>query len=555
MKFRLVQLNPTIGDLRGNTARILHYYRKAAEDGIDVVIFPELAVTGYPPMDLLERPAFQDAVARSVQEIVSATFETIILFGSPTPNAIGKGRRLYNSAILAKNGEIINTVHKTLLPTYDVFDDFRYFEPNKIFSLVQLGGVPVGISICEDFWNNENEVIYHRYDVDLAMMHKKMGAKLLINISASPFSKQKSAKRVAMLEGHTIDTGLPILYVNQSGANTEVVFDGDSIAMNGDGTIVARAALFAETTVDVDFDGRKLASASKPAAIPGKTERLFQALQCGLRDYVTKSNMSGHVVLGLSGGIDSALVAVLAAEALGKEKVHAVMMPSEFSSDHSVSDSEILAKNLGIDVMKIPVQPAFETFQTMLAPHFAGLSFNVAEENLQSRSRGVVLMALSNKFNWMLLNTGNKSEMATGYCTLYGDMAGGLSVIADLYKTEVFEMCRWLNASYFKKEMIPDAIITKAPSAELRPNQKDSDSLPDYAVLDRILEDYIENQHSRDRIISDGFAPEVVDRVIRLVDRNEYKRRQAAPGLRVSKKAFGYGRRLPIVQGWTGHES
>jgi NAD+ synthetase len=555
IRFRLVQLNPVIGDIRGNTAKIVQCYRQAEADGIDLVIFPELSVTGYPPMDLLERPAFQERVAKAVAEIETATGQTAILFGTPTPNASGTGRRIYNSAILASGGLRLDIVHKSLLPTYDVFDDFRYFEPNKEFKLIDFRGIKLGISICEDFWNNENEVIYHRYDLDIAKLHKKMGADLLINISASPYSKQKSEKRVSMLEGHALDTGLPMLYCNQAGANTEVIFDGDSIAMSGSGTIVSRAPLFTEASLDVDFADHQLRAVTPPAAVPQKTERLFHALVNGLRDYVHKSRMQGDIVLGLSGGIDSALVAVLAAEALGPEKVHAVMMPSAFSSDHSVSDSEILARNLGINVLSIPIQPAFETLQSMLKPVFNDLPFSIAEENLQSRSRGVVLMALSNKFGWMLLNTGNKSEMATGYCTLYGDMAGGLSVIADVYKTEVFELCRWLNGSYYGREVIPTSIITKAPSAELRPNQKDADSLPEYDILDAILEAYIEHQHSRDRIIAMGFQSSLVDRVIALVDRNEYKRRQAAPGLRVSKKAFGYGRRLPIVQGWTGHES
>lgn len=554
MKFRLVQLNPVIGDIRENTKNILRHYRNAVETGIDAVVFPELAVCGYPPMDLLERPAFQAAIFRAVSEIEAATSNTTIIFGAPTPNSGASGRRIFNSAIVARHGKRTGLVHKTLLPTYDVFDDFRYFEPNRTFELIDVQGIPCGISICEDFWNNENEIIYHRYDIDLAKMHRKMGAKLLINISASPFSKQKSEKRLAMLEGHVRDTGLPVLYCNQAGANTEVVFDGDCIALNGDGTLVARSPLFEETFVDVTWNGAAFSAETAPSETPPRTERLFRALVCGLRDYTRKSNMPGEVVLGLSGGIDSALVAVLAAEAFGAERVHAVMMPSAFSSDHSVSDSETLAKNVGIRLNKIPIEPAYNTFTAMLEPVFQNTTFGVAEENLQSRSRGVLLMALSNKFGWMLLNTGNKSEMATGYCTLYGDMAGGLSVIADLYKTEVYDLCRWLNEKHFRREIIPQNILTKPPSAELRPGQKDSDSLPDYAILDAILEAYIENQLPRHEIIRLGYDQATVDRVIRLVDRNEYKRRQAAPGLRMSKKAFGFGRRLPIVQGWTGHE-
>jgi NAD+ synthetase len=554
MRIRLVQLNPIIGDIRGNAQKMLAFYRQAVADEIDLVIFPELSITGYPPMDLLERAAFLDAVDAFVAHIEKQTSATGILFGAPVRNTSGTGRPIFNAAILAAEGKRIDTVYKTLLPTYDVFDDFRYFEPNKTLKTTDFRGLKLGISICEDFWNNENEMVYHRYDIDVARQQQKMGAQLLINISASPFAKNKSERRQAMLEGHTLNTGLPFLYCNQAGANTEIIFDGDSMAISGSGSIVARAPLFEECTLDVMFQDGSLRTEKRPAPLPQRTERLFLALKIGLRDYVKKSRMQGDVVLGLSGGIDSALVAVLAKEALGADKVHAVMMPSAFSSEHSISDAEALAKNLGIHVMKIPVNPAYDAFISMLAPYFAGLPFSVAEENLQSRTRGVVLMALSNKFGWMLLNTGNKSEMATGYCTLYGDMAGGLSVIADVYKTEVYALCHWLNGTYYGREVIPRNILTKPPSAELRPNQKDTDSLPEYDILDAILEGYIEQQFSRERLVAMGHPAELVDRVMQMVDRNEYKRRQAAPGLRVSTKAFGYGRRLPIVQGWTGHE-
>ncbi|MCH8485622.1 MAG: NAD+ synthase [Candidatus Cyclonatronum sp.] len=557
MKIRLAQLNPTIGDIRGNVAQMRVAYKQAAADGIDLIVYPELCVCGYPPLDLLERRDFITTIEQQVRAFVSETGDTGAIFGTPVRNSGKAGRPLYNAAILAQSGSVLQTARKSLLPTYDVFDEFRYFEPETSRKTVLFNGIRLGITICEDIWNNENEVIYHVYDINPAEELKLDGAEVLINISASPFTQKKPELRAGMLQNHARDLGLPLIYVNQVGANTELIFDGDSMALNPDGSIMARPPLFEHTTADVQLEqtsaGWQLKGSPAETTLPGKPERLFRALVLGLRDYLGKTAFGKQVVLGLSGGIDSALVSVIAAEALGPENVMAITMPSAFSSLGSVDDSRILAKNLGIRFEQIAIKPLYDGYLEALAPLFEGTDFGVAEENLQSRSRGVLLMAVSNKFGHMLLNTGNKSEMAVGYCTLYGDMAGGLSVLSDVYKTEVFEMCRWLNDSWYGREVIPNAIITKPPSAELRPDQKDTDSLPEYDLLDDILFRYIELQHSREQIteaLGEAQA-ETVRRILRLVDLNEYKRRQAAPGLRVSAKAFGSGRRLPIVQQWT----
>lgn len=556
MKIRLVQLNPVVGDIAGNAEKIRMFYTQAAADGVDLVIFPELSICGYPPMDLLERKDFITSIEKHVELLASETRKTALMIGAPVRNPAGRGRPLFNGALLAKNGKVMHITHKILLPTYDVFDEFRYFEPGDGSEPFELSGIRFGVTICEDIWNNENEVIYHVYDQSPAADQKKSGAEVLINISASPFTRKKPELRAQMLRNHAKELDLPIVYVNQAGANTELIFDGDSMYMDGNGTILSRMPLFEEGFADVELqkeNGIVRATASEPqkADIPGPEERLFKALVLGLKDYLRKTSFSGKALLGLSGGIDSALVAVIAAEALGPENVMAVTMPSEFSSAGSVSDSEKLAANLGVNFEEIAVSPLYDGFLKQLQPLFENTEFGVAEENIQSRSRGVLLMAISNKFGHILLNTGNKSEMAVGYCTLYGDMAGGLSVLSDVYKTEVYAICRWLNESYYGKEVIPNEIITKPPSAELRPDQKDSDSLPDYELLDSILLRYIERQMSRDEIIAEVGNDDVVKRVLRLVDLNEYKRRQAAPGLRVSSKAFGSGRRLPIVQQWT----
>lgn len=559
MRIRLEQLNPIIGDLLGNKELILSSIRKAGKDGVDLLLLPELMTCGYPPMDLLEREIFRESVYKINREIVEATEEMAVIFGSITENMSGTGRKMYNSAIVAQHGEEITRVNKALLPTYDVFDDLRYFEPGDEFEPVIINGFPFGITVCEDIWFNDNEIQYHIYDKNPAEILAGKGAKAIINISASPFNKNKPVSRKNMLQKHAKNLGLPLFYVNSVGAQTELVFDGDSLAFDGAGTVKARSKRFEPDAIDINFNTNNneigvLTDVLDNFENPPKEQVMFEALVLGVRDYLKKSGAASKVILGLSGGIDSALTCIIAKEALGAENVKAVTMPSEFSSEGSVSDSEKLAHNLGVELMEIPIKGIYDAFNDALRPHFEGTDFGVAEENLQSRTRGDLLMALANKFGYMLLNTGNKSEMAVGYCTLYGDMAGGLSVISDVYKTEVFEICHWLNEKYYSKEVIPETILTKEPSAELRPDQKDSDSLPDYGTLDTILSYYIEQQFSREQIINHGIDPEIVDRTIRLVDRNEHKRYQAPPGLKVSAKAFGSGRRWPLAQQWTGQE-
>ena len=556
---RLEQLNPIIGDLMGNKQLIINAIKKAEKAKIDILILSELVVCGYPPMDLIERDIFRELCYQVNEEIIQSTRSTTVIFGSITENKSGVGRTCFNSAIVAKNQQEIARVHKALLPTYDVFDELRYFEAVSHFEPVVLNNMPFGITICEDIWFNDNEIQYHTYKDNPAEILEKKGARAIINISASPYSKNKPVSRVGMLQKHARELQLPLFYVNQVGANTELIFDGDSLALAPDGYIVTRGQRFKSTYVDVEYNAKtqKLEAgryADCDRVAPNKIQTMFSALVLGVKDYLKKSKLGKNVILGLSGGIDSALVCTIAKEAVGADNVLAVTMPSQYSSKGSVIDSKILAKNLGIKLIEIPINPIYDAYLDQLVPLFVGTVENVSEENLQRRSRGDILMAISNKFGHMLLNTGNKSETAVGYCTLYGDMAGGLGVISDLYKTEVYDMCRWLNEEYYQKEIIPNSIITKEPSAELRPDQKDSDSLPDYGTLDTILQYYLEDQSSIEEIVARGFDETLVHKILRLVDINEHKRFQSAPGLKVSAKAFGSGRRWPIVQRWTGLE-
>ena len=552
MIIRLEQLNPTIGDISGNIALIEQAMEKAEADNVDLLVLPELVVCGYSPMDLIERQSFLDAIYQANDRIISNSADTAVLFGTATPND-HTGRKCFNSALLAQSGEIIAEVHKTLLPTYDVYDELRYFEPNDEFECIEFQGTKIGITVCEDIWHNF-ELSYLTYDVNPAKELVERGAEAIFNLSASPYAKEKPSKRQQMLQQHAERLEVPIFYANQVGGNTELISDGDSMAINSNAEVVGRAPLFEEAHIDLSWQPEAdiLESiALPPAQVPKKIDQMFSALKLGLQDYLDKTGIANDVVLGLSGGIDSALVAAIATEALGSNNVVGITMPSEFSSGGSVTDSQQLAKNLGIDLHKIAVKDLYDQFNTALSPIFEDDLFGVAEENLQPRIRGTLLMAYSNKFGNMLLNTGNKSELATGYCTLYGDMAGGLGVIADLYKLEVYEMARWLNEEYYGEEIIPSAIIKKPPSAELRPDQKDADSLPKYDILDPILEAYIEKQLSIEEIADQGFDIDTVQEVIALVDRNEYKRFQAVPVLKVSDKAFGTGRRWPLVQRWT----
>lgn len=557
MKIRVEQLNPTVGALEANSSNILESLEKAESDGVDLLILPEMVLIGYPAQDILENKAFQRSAYEYNEKIIKATKRTALLFGSITKNE-GVGRQMYNTALLARDGELLGEVHKTLLPTYDVFDDLRYFEPNNTFKCLELDGTKLGVTICEDIWYNENEVQYHTYETDPANLLKEDGAQIIINISASPFTKTKHENRKGMLQNHAKKLGLPVLYSNQVGAQTEVLFDGDSMAINSDAEVIATLKTFETGGFDVEWKREKNKITGNPdhqkITYPEKgPARIFEALKMGVYDYVYKLGIADHVILGLSGGIDSALVCTIVTEALGAENVKALNMPSTFSSEGSVSDSEKLAENLGIELMDISIQSIFDEFNEQLKPIFEGTTFGVAEENLQSRIRGVLLMACANKFGYFLMTTGNKSEYAVGYATLYGDMNGALVVIGDLYKTQVFEMARWLNEEYYQKEVIPEATITKPPSAELRPDQKDTDSLPEYDVLDDILYRYIELQEGAQYIINDGYDEQTVKKVIRLVEANEFKRYQAAPILKVSSKAFGIGRRWPIVQKWTAN--
>lgn len=555
MKVRLHQLNPVIGDFSGNKSLILDALKRAEQADIDLLILPEMCVTGYPAQDLLEMDSFREICYRVNAELIRTTKNTAVLFGSITANGSGYGRKMFNSAILARNGSVLDVTHKTLLPTYDIFDDLRYFEPNKEFHCVDFDGFKLGITICEDIWYNENEVQYHTYETDPAQKLKKAGADVIINISASPFTGTKHENRVQMIQNHAKKLGLPVLYSNQTGAHTDVVFDGDSQAIDQNGDVIVNTKAFESSHADLKLASDESCAALKDSGLTKYPEkgpaRYFSAIKRGLQDYISKTGITENVVLGLSGGIDSALVCVLAAEALGPDRVKAITMPTEFSSTGSVTDSQKLAENLGVELIEVPIQPIFRTFREQLNPVFNDLPFGVAEENLQSRIRGSLLMSYANKFGHFLLPTGNKSEYAVGYATLYGDMNGALAIIGDLYKTEVYKLANWLNRKYYQKEIIPEKILTKPPSAELRPDQKDSDSLPDYEVLDDILYHYIELQMSCNEIVKLGHSRDVVQRITKLVDHNEFKRFQAAPILKLSSKSFGTGRRWPIVQGWT----
>jgi len=561
MKIRVEQLNPTVGDLTVNKSLILEALQRAEKDGADLLILPEMTVTGYPVEDLLEEKSFRDACYRVNRDIIESIGKTALLFGSITPNESDYGRKMFNSALLAHKGTMLGTVHKTLLPTYDIFDDLRYFEPNEEFHCLEFDGVKLGVTICEDIWYNENEVQYHTYSVNPALELKKLGADVIINVSASPYTNTKHQNRVRMLQNHAKNLDLPLLYSNQVGAHTDVVFDGDSMAIDRTGEVAASTKPFQPDFTDVvlDSENRNVKPAQKNKKQPiypgNKQERQFEAIKLGLRDYMEKTGAADHVVFGLSGGIDSALGCTLAVEALSAEKVKAITLPTEFSSEGSITDSQKLAENLGIELFEVPIQTIFEDYRSALKPVFKDSTFGVAEENLQSRIRGTILMAYANKFNSFLIATGNKSEYAVGYATLYGDMNGALSLIGDLYKTEVYEMAKWLNSSYYLKEVIPESIITKAPSAELRPDQKDSDSLPDYETLDALLYQYLELQKGKAELIEEGFEESMVDKILRLVDYNEFKRNQAVPILKLSSKSFGSGRRWPIVQKWTADRS
>ncbi len=540
MKIALAQLNTTVGDLSGNEAKILTAYHRAVAAGVELLVLPELAITGYPPRDLLSRAHFVEQNLAVLDRLAAATGPVGLLVGFVGRNPHRPGRESTNSAALLQNGRILAVRHKTLLPTYDVFDEDRYFEPATENTPVQFNGHLLGLTICEDIWNDEDFWADRRYRRNPAMDLVAEGATILFNISASPWHVGKHETRYRMLASLAAKTRVPLVYCNLVGGNDELIFDGGSLVFNQHAQLVGQGGSFAEDFQVVDLASRQPVALAAPVA----AEQVHQALVLGLRDYLHKCGFTA-AVLGLSGGIDSAVTACLAVVALGAENVMGVSLPSQYSSQGSLDDARILAENLNIRYEVIPIQPPFDVTKQQLKGVFAGRAEDLAEENIQARLRGVILMAISNKFGSLLLTTGNKSEMAVGYCTLYGDMSGGLAVISDLPKLMVYELARWINRD---REVIPEPSITKPPSAELRPGQTDQDSLPPYEVLDAILEAYVVRQQSPAQIIAAGLPEAAVRQVVQLINRTEYKRRQAAPGLKVTTKAFGVGRRIPVAQ-------
>jgi NAD+ synthase/NAD+ synthase (glutamine-hydrolysing) len=542
MRIALLQLNQIVGDLAGNAARIRAGVAEAKNRRADLVVTSELALLGYPPRDLLLQQGFieqsWEALARLASELREAP---PVLVGVAEPNQASEGRPLFNTAALLAQGEVTARFRKSLLPTYDVFDEDRYFEPAADSQVLRLGDATLGVTICEDIWNDRDFWKRRRYRSDPVEELARAGAQCVINLSASPFGTGKQRLREAMLGQMASKHGLPLLYVNQVGGNDDLVFDGRSCAFDAAGKLITRARAFGEDLALVDLDppsGRIEEDDFSPES------EIWRALVLGTRDYVRKCGFA-QVLLGLSGGIDSSLTAAVAVEAVGAENVLGVLMPSPYSSPGSVEDAERLARNLGIRIIVLPIERIMQAFEATLAPAFAGRAPDVTEENIQARIRGSLLMALSNKYGALLLTTGNKSELAVGYCTLYGDMSGGLAVISDVPKTMIYRLARWLNR---QRPLIPDPVLTKAPSAELKPNQTDQDSLPPYDLLDEILARHIEQHQSAEQIVSEGFDQATVRRVLHMVRIAEFKRRQAAPGLKVTDRAFGVGWRMPIAR-------
>jgi NAD+ synthase (glutamine-hydrolysing) len=570
VRLALAQINTVVGDLDGNRATIIGRLREAREAGADLVLFPELAVTGYPPEDLLFRPEFLRQARRSLEEIAAETTDIAALVGFPWLE-----RDLFNASAVCVGGRVEAIYPKRFLPNYGVFDEVRYFQPGRKLLLLRCGEALIGPTVCEDVWQPGPPA------TDLALA----GAHVIANISASPFHVGKGLEREEMLITRARDNACWVVLVNAVGGQDELIFDGHSLVIDEEGDVVARAPAFEEALLVVDIDAstaiaRRLvdarrralarereipdppvvdlgeprtqsAAARPPVAVPlAELEQMRLALELGLRDYVEKNGFDDMVV-GVSGGIDSALTLALAAEALGPERVHAVSMPSRYSSEDTRRDAEALAANLGTSFVELPIDPIYGGFEQALAGVFDGRETDITEENLQARIRGVLLMALSNKFGWLVVATGNKSELSVGYATLYGDMAGGFALLKDVYKTDVFRLARHVNERA-GRELIPQSIIDRAPSAELRDNQLDEDSLPPYAALDKVLEAYVEEDRSQEELRTDGFDPEVVDRAIALIDRAEYKRRQAPPGVKLRPKAFGRDRRTPITNRWRG---
>ena len=542
MKIALAQINPTVGDFTGNLAKILSNSRRAAAQGARLTVFSELAICGYPPADFLEKPSFLARCRSAVEELAeaSASLPTAILVGVALPAAAETGKPAVNAAVLLDQGQVLHEQHKRLLPFYDVFDEQRYFAASKQQRVVELDGIRLAITICEDAWNDKNFWPRRLYTVDPMEELMRQQPAVHINLSSSPFWHAKRGLRREMLAAIARRDGIPVLLCNQVGGKDSLIFDGSSLAFNASGELIAQAASFEEDLLLVDPFQADLVETDPE----DETAAAYRALVLGTRDYIHKCGFK-KALIGLSGGIDSALVACVAKDALGAENVLAVGMPSPYSSQGSIEDSRKLATQLGIRFELIGIDGLFEQYQKALEPIFVGTKSDTTEENLQSRIRGGLLMAMSNKFSALVLTTGNKSEMAVGYCTLYGDMVGALAVIGDLVKTRVYAVCRWLNRD---GEVIPQAILDKPPSAELRPDQKDTDSLPPYEVLDPILEAYVERYETPEQIaLAYGFPLELVQQVVHLVERSEYKRQQAAPVLKVTSKSFGMGRRFPIA--------
>ncbi|RQO30074.1 NAD+ synthase [Taibaiella sp. KBW10] len=559
MNIFLAQQNYIIGDFAYNTAKIIDAIKTAKAQGGELIVFPELAICGYPPRDFLEFDDFIDACQQSIDLICKEAGEIAVLVGAPSRNPVPQGKNLFNSAYFIYENKVQQIINKTLLPNYDIFDEYRYFEPSFDWSIVSFKGLKLAVTICEDIWDMEDDLMYRFSPMEKLI---EQSPDLMINLSASPFDYTHAEDRLWVVSKNCVQYQLPMLYCNTVGSQTEIVFDGGSLIADAQGNILKECPYFEEVLVAVDFTDSKL---QLPVVKPVETlplapcnpvtfdytlniDRIHQALVMGIRQYFEKMGFKKAVVAS-SGGIDSAVTLALACEALGPENVHALLMPSQFSTGHSVSDAEQLSKNLNNHYDIIPIKKVYDAFESSLEPVFKDLPFNVTEENIQARTRGTLVMALANKFNYILLNTSNKSELATGYGTLYGDMAGGIAVLGDVYKMQVFELARYLNRD---KEIIPEHIITKPPSAELRPDQKDSDSLPDYSILDTIIYQYVERRQSPQDIIAQGFDTDLVKRVITMINRNEYKRNQFCPIIRVSPKSFGIGRRMPIVGKYLG---
>jgi NAD+ synthase (glutamine-hydrolysing) len=542
VKIALAQLNYHIGNFSENVSKIKHSIERARSQGADLVIFAELAISGYPPRDFLEFEDFIERCTNAANDIARECTDIAAIIGCPVPNNAPWGKDLFNAALFLAEGKIVSVHAKALLPNYDVFDEYRYFEPGKSFTTASLDGKKIAITVCEDLWNIGPDLLYSTIPMDEL---SSLQPDLIVNIAASPFHYKQAEIRTGILRENAIKYSLPVFYVNQTGAQTDLLFDGGSMVLDARGNIRGQMKYFKEDmqVFDLEEISKAEGEAEMPVANQDKIALIHDALVMGIENYFEKLNF-GKAVLGLSGGIDSAVTLVLAAEALGADNVWAVLLPSHFSSEHSIADAVELAENLGCPYDTIPISTSYASMEETLRPWFGEMPFDLAEENMQARIRGVLLMALSNKFGHILLNTSNKSEAAVGYGTLYGDMNGGISVLGDVYKTQVYQLARYINR---EKEIIPENTIVKPPSAELRPGQKDSDSLPPYNILDELLYQYIELRQGPKKLISMGFKDDLVYRILRMVNTNEYKRYQTPPILRISSKAFGIGRRMPIV--------